>query len=72
VVDHLGELYRQRRGVALHHHAERVADQQHLDAGGVEHAREAGIVAGEHGDLFALAAHGLESGQGEAHVRPPG
>ena len=68
VVRHLGELHRQGRGVALHHHAERVADQQHVDAGGIEHAREAGVVAGEHGDFFAAFAHGLEGGQGDGHA----
>jgi hypothetical protein len=68
VVAHFGELHRQRRGVALHHHAERVADQQHVDPGGVEHAREAGVVAGQHGDLLALAAQGLEGGKRDGFV----
>ena len=57
VVAHFGELHRQGRGVALDHHAERVADQQHVDPGGVEHAREARVVAGEHGDFLAAFAH---------------
>jgi hypothetical protein len=72
VVGHLGELDRQGRGVALHDHAERIADQQHVDAGGVEHAREAGVVAGQHGELLAAFAHRLEGGKRGRHLRPPG
>ncbi len=69
VVGHLGELHRQGRGVALHHHTERVSDQQYLDACGVKHVSEAGVVAGEHGDFLAAFVHRLEGGQGDGHVQ---
>jgi hypothetical protein len=72
VIRHFGQLHRQRGSVTLHHHAERIADQQHLDAGAIEHARKAGVVAGEYGDLLAALAQRFEGGQGDAHVTPPG
>ena len=55
VVDHLVERHRQRRVVALHDVAERVADEQHVDAGRVEDAREGEVVGGEHRDRLAAA-----------------
>ena len=66
VIDHLVERDRQRRLVTLHDHAERVADQQHVDAGFVEQPRERGVVRGEHGDLLAALLHLPEGLDGDA------
>ncbi|MNT11234.1 hypothetical protein D3C72_1461030 [compost metagenome] len=42
--------------VAIADHAERIADQQDLHAAAVHQGREAGVIAGQHGDLFAGGA----------------
>jgi hypothetical protein len=63
VVDHLVERDRQRGGLPLDHHAERVAHEQDIDPGSVEQLREGRVVAGEHGDLVAgrlLLAQGVD------------
>jgi hypothetical protein len=66
VVGDVGDGDRQRRVVALHHVAQRIADQQGVDAGAVEQAREAGVVAGEHDDLLAGGMEPGEIGLGQA------
>jgi hypothetical protein len=66
VVGDVGDGDRQRRVVALDHVAQRIADQQHVDAGAVEQAREAGVVAGEHDDLLAGLIKLGEVGLGQA------
>ncbi len=53
VVDHLVERHRQRGVVALHHHAERVADQETVDPRLVEQAGEGPVVRGHHRDPLA-------------------
>ena len=55
VVDDVVDGHRQRAVVALHHHAERIADQHQVDAVGVERAGEAGVVGGQHHQLAAVA-----------------
>jgi hypothetical protein len=50
----------QRRRLPLQHVAERVADQQHVDARAIEQRCEARVVAREHGDLLASLAHRLQ------------
>jgi hypothetical protein len=69
VVGHVGEGHRQRGVVSLQHHAERVADQQAVQAGGVEHRGEARVVAGEHGYFHAIVAQLLQRLDG--HSRHP-
>jgi hypothetical protein len=54
-IDHVVHRHRHRGVVPLDHHAERIADQHHVDIGLVEQHGEAGVVAGEAGDLLALA-----------------
>ncbi len=66
VVEHVGERHRQRRVVTLDHHAERIADQQHVDAGAFAERGEARVVGGQHRDLLAVAGHRRERGDGDA------
>ena len=56
--------------MALHHHAERIADQQNLDASGVGNLREAGIVTSEHDDFVAALLEFLEMRNGVPHITP--
>ncbi len=60
VIGDLREGDRQRRRLTLQHVTERVADQQHVDAGAVQQRSEARVVTGEHGDLLACIAHCLQ------------
>ena len=55
VVDDVVHRDRHGRVVALDHHAERVTDQHDVGARLVDQRREARVVAGEAGDLLALA-----------------
>ena len=66
VIRDLVERDRQRRVVALHDHAERVADEQDVGAGLVEQPRERRVVGGEHGDLLAALLHLPEGVDGDA------
>ena len=59
---------RQRRVVALDHHAERVADQQDVHARRVAQAGEARVVAGQHRELLARARALLQLGDGRSHA----
>jgi hypothetical protein len=43
--------------VALHHHAQRIPDQQHVGSGTVEQAGEGGVVGREHGDPLPGLLH---------------
>ena len=47
--------------MTLHDHAQRIADQDQIDAVGIEGAGEAGVVGGQHDQLLAIA---LGLGQG--------
>ncbi len=60
VIGHVGERHRQRGLVSLQHHAERVADQEAVQAGCVQHRGEARVVAGEHGYFHAIVAQLLQ------------
>ena len=57
VIDHVLQAHRRRRAAALQHVAQRIADQQDVDAGLVQHAREGRVVAGQHRDLLAAGVH---------------
>jgi hypothetical protein len=64
VHDHQLERHRQRGLEAVHHHAERIPDQQEIDVG-VGKSRGMGVVCGErHDGLAALA--GRDVGRGDA------
>ena len=56
VVDHLVERHRQRARMALHHHAERIADQHDVDAGRIQLRGETGVIAGQRRRFFRRAA----------------
>ena len=55
--------------MALQDHAERVADEQDVDALGVAQGGEAGVITGEHGDLVAGGAHLGQVEQAQAALR---
>ena len=65
VIDHLVHGHGHRGRVSLQDHAERVADQYHLDPGGVQQAGEARVVAGETADALAPRLHGGEGRDGD-------
>ena len=44
----VGDRHLERVVVAEHHHGHRVADQDQVDAGLVDHASAGGVVGGEH------------------------
>ena len=50
--------------MALDDIAQRVSDQQRVDSGIVEHAREGCVVTGQHGDLLAKRVHLTQIVQG--------
>ncbi len=53
VIDHLIDRDRQRARMTLHDHAERIADQHDVDAGGIGRRGEARVVRGDRDDLLA-------------------
>ena len=55
VIDHLVERDRQRVGAALHDHAERVADEEDVDAGAIDQAGERRVVGGDTAVFSPLA-----------------
>jgi hypothetical protein len=61
VVDHVVHGDGHGGGVSLDHHAERVSNQHHIDAAGVEQCREAGIIRGQAGNLLTALLHLIES-----------
>ena len=72
VVDHIVEGYRQGAVMTLQHHAEGIADEQHLDAGLTGGLGEGGIVGGQHGDLFATLLEPLKGREADIrHARGP-
>ena len=60
VHDALVHGHRHRAGVAVDAHAERVADEDHVDAGGLLEGGRGVVVGGEPGDLLAGALHLVE------------
>ncbi len=66
VVGHFRHGDRQRGGVAIAYHAQRVADQQDFHAAAVHQAGEAGVVAREHGDLGAGCAQRVQRRNGDS------
>ena len=67
VVNHVLQGDGQRAAGALHHHAERIAHQQHVHAALVHQAGKAGVVAGQHGNLAAFRLHLLQGGDRMFH-----
>jgi hypothetical protein len=65
VVDHVLQRHRQRAGVPLHHHAQRVADQRHIHPGRFELPGKTGVVGGKHDDALARGLHGAQAGNGD-------
>ena len=62
VMNHRVESNRNRGLVTQDRHAERVADQEHVDARAVQQTRHGGVIDGEHGDLFAALLFPAEVG----------
>ena len=62
VINHFIEGDGKAIGLALHHHAKRIADEHSIDPGRVEKARHGVIVAGQHGQPLATAFGGKEIG----------
>ena len=71
VVANLVERDRDRVGEPLDDHAERVADEDHVDAGLVDEARHREVVGRDHRDLRAGALACAELGDGDLR-RPEG
>ena len=84
VPNHVVHRHRHGRGITEHHHAERVADQDHVYAGLLDETRERGVVCRHHRDALAVALHRDEVGDGDflrgrrgsaavliAHFEPP-
>ena len=66
VVDHLVERHRQGVGMALHDHRHAVANQNPLDAGGIEQRGHRVVIGREHRDLLTRRLHGGEFGNRDA------
>ncbi|MCY1428456.1 hypothetical protein D9M71_443390 [compost metagenome] len=64
VVGHVRRGHRQCAVVALQDHPQRVAHQQHFDAGLAGGLGEGRVVAGQHGDFFTLGLEAVEGGKG--------
>jgi hypothetical protein len=62
VVQHVVERHRQRVLVSEHDHAQRVADENHIDSGAIQQTRHGRVVGGERGDLLAACLLGLQVG----------
>jgi hypothetical protein len=70
VIHHVIHCHRHGGVMALDHHAERVADQHHIHAGGIQQRGEGGVIGGQAGDLLAALFHLRE--RIERHRRPLG
>ena len=60
--------------VAQHHHAQRIADENQIDAGFVDGQRAGIIIGGDHRDGFAALFLGVQGGDGDflaIHVDSP-
>jgi len=69
VVQHVVEAYRKRGRVALDDHAERIADQQHVDTGTIGGRGERRVVGGQHRDPATVACHLHQRGNGQWRAR---
>ena len=69
VVDDVVHPHRQGRIMALHHHAQRIADQDQVGAVVIQHAGEAGVVAGQHHQLAAFGARLRQHRHGPGFLR---
>jgi hypothetical protein len=69
VVGHGFQRHAHGAGQALADHAQRVADQDALDTGGIGHGGKGGVVGGEHGDLLAARMHFLQARQADGLAR---
>lgn len=56
VVHHVGLRYWQCRVMSLQDHAQRVTDEQGINAAGLRDTGKGGVVAGQHDDLFTAFA----------------
>jgi hypothetical protein len=65
VVDHLVHRHRERVGIAQRDHPERIADQDRVDPGRVQRARDGVVVGGEHCDRLALLLLAPEIADGD-------
>jgi hypothetical protein len=61
--DHQVERHRQRRLIAVHHHAERIADEQEIDIG-VDDLGGMGVIGRQRNDRLAAFARG-DIGRGD-------
>ena len=62
VVHHVVESDRDRVVLALHHHADRIPDEDHVDPGKVHEAGERDVVRSDHRDLLAECLHPSQLG----------
>ena len=63
VIDGVALRHRQGGVVTLHHHAERITDQDGIDTGRINHRSETRIVGRQHRDTFAVLLHFLQCRQ---------
>jgi hypothetical protein len=68
VIDHVVQGHRHRGGLALHHVAERIADQHHVDAGRVQQAGEGIVIRRQRGNALAGALHLQQGIAGDGHA----
>ena len=69
VVTHVLQRHAHGAGQALANHAQRVAHQDAVHAGGVGHGGKGGVVGGQHGDLFASGAHLQQARQADGFAQ---
>ena len=62
VMNHHVERDRQGCLVTQHHHPERIADKNHIDARSIQEPRHREVVGGQHRDFFALFFHRSQIG----------
>ena len=65
VADHVVHRHRYGRRIAEDDHAERIADEDDVDAGLCDEARERRVVCRHHRDALAVAFHRDEVGNGD-------
>jgi hypothetical protein len=65
VIQRVGEAHAQRRQLALHHHPERIADEEDVDPGAVTERGEARVARSQHRDPVSVGRKFCERGNGE-------